>query len=116
MFNNIGGKIKGVASVICWVGIICSVIIGGSMLLNKYSALVGVVVIIVGALLSWVSSFLLYGIGELIAAVMSIDYKMDRFSYVAHTAGASNTWKCVHCGQENTNNTAQCKGCGKYRA
>ena len=28
MFDYVGGKIKGFAIVICWLGIICSVIIG----------------------------------------------------------------------------------------
>ena len=28
MFENIGGKIKGLAKVVCWIGIILSVITG----------------------------------------------------------------------------------------
>lgn len=78
MFKNIGGKIKGLAKFICWVGIIVSIIIGVAMIagakqsngLNTYtnnSMLVGgILVIVFGILASWVGSFTLYGFGELV--------------------------------------------------
>ena len=73
MFRNIGGKIKGLAELITWLGIIGSVICG-IILINQGSgyygssalATAGVVVIVVGSLTSWISSFILYGFGELI--------------------------------------------------
>ena len=64
MFDNIGSKIKTVAATIAWLGIIGSVIIGIVMIAE--SLLVGLLVIIVGSLSSWVSSFTLYGFGQLI--------------------------------------------------
>ena len=78
MFNNIGGKIKGLAKVICWLGIILSVIIGivliiGATNRNGYyrytdttTIIYGIIVIVVGSLLSWIGSFVLYGFGELV--------------------------------------------------
>ena len=39
MFDNIGGKIKAVAKVICWIGIITSIIIGFIMLVQKMLSL-----------------------------------------------------------------------------
>lgn len=61
MFDNIGGKIKVTAQVICWVGIIISVLIGLASFENG-----GIVLIILGSLSSWVGSFVLYGFGQLI--------------------------------------------------
>ena len=64
MFNNIGGKIKGLAEVLCALGIIASVIIGLGM---KNASMILVFLIIAGgSLISWISSFVLYGFGELI--------------------------------------------------
>ena len=64
MFDNIGEKIKTLAKVLCWVGIGLSVIIGINVL--DYSASKGLLIIVIGSLISWVSSFFSYGFGELI--------------------------------------------------
>lgn len=73
MFKNIGGKIKKLAKVICYVGIAISVIAGifmigfGSSSYNGDTMIVmGCVVMIVGSLVSWIDSFFAYGFGELI--------------------------------------------------
>ena len=68
MFDNVGSKIKGLASFFCWGGIIAS-IIGGIILIGLDEDLLfaGFAVIVIGSLLSWVSSFVLYGFGELVA-------------------------------------------------
>lgn len=74
MFDNIGGKIKTVATTIAWLGIIGSIIIGiiiiaeanDSYYPSATETLSGWLVIIVGSLSSWVSSFTLYGFGQLI--------------------------------------------------
>ena len=73
MFNNIGGKIKALAKVMCWIGIVMSVlsgimtIVAGASSYDATSAIVsGVVIIIVGPLLSWIGSFFTYGFGELV--------------------------------------------------
>ena len=67
MFDNIGGKIKTLASVICIIGIIGCCIIG-IVLMTKGELLViiGLAVMVLGSLLSWVGSFVLYGFGQLI--------------------------------------------------
>lgn len=75
MFKNIGGKIKGLAKVICYVGIAISVIAGIFMIgfgSSSYNGngdtmiVMGCVVMIVGSLVSWIDSFFAYGFGELI--------------------------------------------------
>ena len=65
MFNNIGKKLKVVAVVFCWIGIIASVVYG-IILINNYQEVVGAVTIVVGALSSWIGSFALYGFGQLV--------------------------------------------------
>lgn len=68
MFDNIGKKIKILAYVLTWVGIIASVITGIAMM-NSFDSTVrtiGLIVLIVGSLLSWASSFIIYGFGQLI--------------------------------------------------
>ena len=63
MFDNIGGKVKVLAKVNCWIGIIASVIYGG-VLISKQLVLEGVLVWLLGSFISWVASLTLYAIGE----------------------------------------------------
>lgn len=86
MFNNIGGKIKGLAKFLCWLGIILSVVAGvvliiaaatkSSYTFDSYgekfvlssggSVVAGILVIVFGSLFSWIGSFFMYGFGELV--------------------------------------------------
>ncbi len=67
MFDNIGGKIKALAQVVCWIGIIFSFIGGIAVMLSDVDLFfLSFVIIVVGAISSWVSSFVLYGFGQLI--------------------------------------------------
>ena len=68
MFNNIGGKIKGLAAFICWLGIIGSVLggVGLMMIGDELFIIIGIVVAAIGSLFSWIGSFVLYGYGQLI--------------------------------------------------
>lgn len=95
MFNNIGRKIMGLAKLFCWLGIIAS-IIGGILIIatgllsansyytSKYSIytiLCGLAVIIFGSLLAWISSFLLYGFGQLVDNSDKLVMKEKRSRY-----------------------------------
>ncbi len=80
MFDNIGSKIMKLAKVICWIGIIGSVIlgiatIGTGISSSRYSygsgstgaaIFAGILTIVLGCLLSWIGSFFTYGFGQLI--------------------------------------------------
>lgn len=77
MFNNIGRKIKTFAKVMCWIGIISSVLTGLVMIAGSFSGrfsgpaaavgiLSGIAVALVGSLISWVGSFMMVGFGELV--------------------------------------------------
>lgn len=81
MFDNIGKKIKTLAKVLCRVGIIAYVIVAIVMFLcvieypyaaGLYIGL-GVAFLIGGSLLSWISSFFMYGFGELIDKACDIE-------------------------------------------
>lgn len=67
MFDNIGGKIKALAKVTCWVGIVSWVFIGIAIIaVSEILAPIGIIVAIVGPFLSWINSFLLLGFGQLV--------------------------------------------------
>ena len=70
MFDNIGSKIKTLAKVITWLGIIASIIIGISIIVSGTGDAVtigaGIGAAIGGSIGFWIGSFLLYGLGQLI--------------------------------------------------
>lgn len=77
MFQNIGTKIKNLAKIECWVGIIFSIGLGiyfivqgivGQGLMDSvlFSFMLGIFTMFFGSLLSWLSCMLLLGFGELI--------------------------------------------------
>ena len=83
MFQNIGKKIKTLAVVVCWIGIAGSVIggivmiavgadsSGGDLLIR-----LGLPLIFLGPLFSWIGSFVLYGYGDMITRVRRIERKL----------------------------------------
>ncbi len=65
MYENIGGKIKGLAKGTAILGIIGS-IIGGIAFITEELVLIGIFVLVFGSLGAWMSTWLIYGFGELI--------------------------------------------------
>lgn len=82
MYNNPGGKIKALAKVVATIGILLSILsgmlaigtagrvsfnLGGSAgVITGGGAVYGIVIIVVGSLISWLSTLALYGFGELV--------------------------------------------------
>ena len=69
MFNNIGRKIKTLAKVITGIGITASIIYGAVVVRLSNSPIFimqGLIIMIVGSLISWLSYVTLYGFGQLI--------------------------------------------------
>ena len=68
MYHHIGRKIKGLAHVIAWIGIIISVIAAVGIMAagNDGAMILGIVVGVCGILGSWIGGFLLYGFGQLV--------------------------------------------------
>ena len=71
MYDNIGEKIKGLAKVMFIVEAIAAVIGGLVLLVGKLLA-IGLLTLFLGPVVAWVSSWLLYGFGELIDNVCRI--------------------------------------------
>ena len=82
MFDNIGGKIKNLATVICVIGIIASVILAIALWSQneRYNPTValGFGVLIGGCVGSWVGSFFMYGFGQLIEDTSAIRDLLSR--------------------------------------
>lgn len=91
MFDNIGGKIKVLAQVVCWLGIIISVFLG---LINFENG--GIIVIILGSLFSWVGSFTLYGFGQLIE---NSDTLVELKKKESNSGSEERITNCRHCGK-----------------
>lgn len=67
MFDNIGGKIKGLAMMFCWIGILSCIFVGiAIILIDENLVPVGLIVALAGSFFSWTGSFLLYGFGQLV--------------------------------------------------
>ncbi len=66
MFDNIGRKIKALAEILSWIGIVVFIIIGVLVATEFNAPGVGIAIAVVGFLVSWLSAFRLYGYGQLI--------------------------------------------------
>lgn len=67
MYNNIGRKIKGLSIAFYIIGAAVPAIIGCIMIASDSDLVTaGFIVIVVGCIAAWISSWLLYGFGELI--------------------------------------------------
>jgi len=65
MFNNIGSKIKTLAIVLCLFKIV-GCIITGFVVMYTINFMIGLLISVVGSLISWISLFFIYGFGQLI--------------------------------------------------
>ncbi len=74
MFNEIGKKIKGVASAVCWIQMVIYAVVGIALMASDDDLILkGFLVICIGCLAAWLGSIVLYGFGELIDKVCSIE-------------------------------------------
>lgn len=108
MFDNIGSKIKTVAKVVCWIGIIASVIVGFIMLVqDEDTALAGILTMIFGSLGSWVGSFITYGFGQL---VENSDILVKQSNQVPSKSNLSSS--VSGSTQQTSKHQWRCNGCG----
>ena len=128
MFDDIGGKIKGLANFVCWAGIILSVI-GGFILVSigDEFIIVGIVVAILGSVGSWLGSLALYGFGQLIYTNERILAKLNTLNTdssstvdvcseqptpnINSNKGVAHRWMCDSC--KNMIDKEICPFCGK---
>ena len=143
MFENIGDKIKSLATVLAVLGIVVYGI-WGLVLITSVSFFTGLLVIVLGSLVSWVGSFFMYGFGELIDKVCEIErntrnsatkttapttetpantysnasnqgagYSLSAMAAGRNTSGAP--WICRKCNTKNDAKQMHCKECGEYK-
>ncbi|MBE6732538.1 MAG: hypothetical protein E7561_00875 [Ruminococcaceae bacterium] len=79
MYENIGGKIKGLAFGIFIVEAIAVFISGSLIMVLSYDNgyLIGLLLVILGPIVAWLSSLVLYGFGELIVKVSKIEESLS---------------------------------------
>lgn len=147
MFKNVGGKIKSVSKVMFWIMTILSWILGlftifGGISASRYgygsaggSFLMGLVIIALGTLFSWLGVIVFYGFGviientdklvELAGGVSSSNVEAEKFSFKEVTndikeaapinvapAQPLEGKKCPNCGETNANEASFCRHCG----
>lgn len=140
MFENIGGKIKTLAVIVCVLGIVAS--FAGAVNLwmanSRYNPTIvpGVVTLVAGCLISWVGSFFTYGFGQLIENSDRMVERLERleacsrdpeakaapapsapvsYAPVNRRKAAEAEWKCGKCGTVNKETAIFCRDCGEYR-
>ena len=79
MYDNIGKKIKLLARIITIIAVIASIIAG--IILMALEQYWGIIFIILFPFVLWVSSFILYGFGELIDNTCDIERNIGRGIY-----------------------------------
>ena len=81
MFRNIGSKIMTLAEVVCWIGILLSVFSGIALIaIRSENTLLGILIIVIGSLFSWIGAFFTYGFGHLI---QNTDYICKKLKYLS---------------------------------
>lgn len=97
MFNNIGRKIQTLAMAICWIGIGFFVTVGSIALYYGYKTHMqilmagGVLVLILGPLMSWISIFNIYAFGNLVENVQEIKEQLYQLERTSADAGSDFT-------------------------
>lgn len=124
MYDNIGGKIKGLAATVATIASIGAVIMGIiTMVPGGRMIVIGLLIMIIGMLIAWISSWLLYGFGQIIDTLDRIE-KNTRLGYAQKASSTTAsplaptvvpkgafTKKCPHCGEQINSNL--CVMCGK---
>lgn len=99
MYKGIGGKIKTLAGVITCIGILLSIVSGVTLMVLDY-VVAGIFVMLAGFLFSWVSTFILYGFGQMVensdklVAIekMKLDSRLDELESKADKADELAKW------------------------
>ena len=77
MFRHIGQKVRGLAVALCVIGIIGSVAAGAALYLTKLADLGPCIAIAAGgALLSWISAWVMYCIGDTHVKIARLEDKL----------------------------------------
>ena len=118
MFDNIGEKLKRLALFLCWGGIILSIILG--LLFCDVGIIYGVLTMVLGSLSSWISSWIIYAIGEIAenTQIKRNDREISEknriesvFKSYSSNQASTIRKRCPYCGDTVTSKI--CSMCGK---
>lgn len=110
MYENVGNKIKGLATFLCVSGIaisviLCAILVGISSQTDiPWFGFLGLIIGIAGTFISWVSSLMTVGFAELIIQTTEINRKLKSSNSVPSSNGRGTTarqpyGKCSVCGK-----------------
>ena len=139
MFNNTGNDIKSLSKILCGIGslgaLICSFVWGD----KTNSFFFGFLFFVLSVFAVCISSFILYGFGELIENTTMIHYNTHEIhtllkklvpeedeketkaeppkrSYLSSFQSTTDSgWICKNCNAVNDKFALFCKNCGKYK-
>ena len=121
MYNNVGKQIKNLASIIAIVEAVASVITGiiVACIDFEYMWWIGLIIIVGGLLVAWLSNLILYAYGELVDKTSLIESYLNTNKVKSsisnqNKVAGSNEWKCSKCGAVNQNYVGTC-GCGQTK-
>lgn len=132
LYDNIGEKLKGLAKIIFIIEAIISVIIGLLCLFSGEGLFIlGLLTLILGPFIAWISSWVLYAFGELVEKTCDNENntrnilkkmnekpinKLDYSPEVTHIAPSKDAtvckhkWRCENC--NNMRTQTPCEYCG----
>lgn len=77
MFENVAGTLKSLAKVILFIGIIMTMVIGINFVITTGdNFFIGIIIMVFGALGTWISSYVIYALGELLESTCEIRKKI----------------------------------------
>ena len=80
LYANIGGKIKGFAVFLFIISAVMCFVFAVIMFFGDMGGVVFLLIVVGGTILSWLSSLLMYGFGELIEKVSALAYKSGAYT------------------------------------
>ena len=89
MWDNIGRKLQKLAKILCWIGISISAILG-LYIISRGQFIIGIVRIVTGGLLSWIASWIIYGLGIVVEYVEDTNIGRYRNSSAAPSVSSNN--------------------------
>ena len=129
MFDNIGQKIKKLA-MITFIVLSSIFVLDGFISFMYYKRLVHLLICIIGPFVAWISSFLLYGFGELVDNSSKIksdteDKKKNQEIIIKELKKLNGdiqieekkqkNWTCENCGTLNDKHASFCYICGNKK-
>ena len=132
MYSDVGKKIKTLATVCAWVGVVTSLILGLTLVVADF-VLLSLIVIACGCVYAWLGYLALYAFGEITDCIRDIRNKLcdgevqkgvaepaenaapaemqKAEENSAENAAPDEVWTCCECGTKNLREMQCCSNC-----